>query len=141
MKLDLRLDIKTPKCPLCHKQMERELRLKRGIYVFACHTPGTCGIAIAVDDPFVGKWEAVLDKTTKGAGIPCPMAETKRACKGKMRYFATRTGYMKAVCPESKCGAKVANMVRDRAKDEVYTPEAPSVVQGGEAQLPKEGSA
>lgn len=131
---DPRFDVKTPSCPLCHDEMKRELRVKRGIYVFACagveaavkHKPIVC----AVDDPFVGRWEEAQHKATEGQGTPCPMSESSRACKGKMRYFATRTGFMLAVCPEPTCGAQMSNGgSRKEGTVENVSPDAPGIVQ------------
>jgi hypothetical protein len=131
--LDPRLDVKTPRCPLCHREMTRELRLKHGIYVFECTEPGpmgACRIAIAVDDPFVGRWEEALERATGGKGINCPMLESSRACPGKMRYFATRTGYMKAMCPVPGCHATMSNGGRRKEGTvENVTPEKPGIVQ------------
>lgn len=121
-RLNPRLDIKTPRCPLCHDSMVRERREVRGIYVFACNRP-ICKIVIAVDDPFVNRWEEALEKSTEGRGIPCP----RPGCETPMRYFATSTGYMKTLCP--KCGASVASAEPDRDKDHATTPENPGVIQ------------
>ena len=119
---DPHLEIKTPRCPLCHEDMARELRRKHNSYVFACKRPG-CEIAVRVDDPFVGRWD-------EGQDIPCPNPRCPKAPDSRMRYFATRTGYMKAVCPT--CRAAMTNMEPDRKKDtpdKTYTPENPGVMQ------------
>lgn len=120
---DPRLDIPTPVCPLCHAAMVRKFDPTRGFYIFACDTPKTCSIAIRVSDPFVGRWELALDKSSEGKGIPCP----RPACEKPMRYFATQSGFMKAVCV---CGASITNAMKDRTKDTpMTTPENPGVIQ------------
>ena len=116
-----RLDLggKTPVCPLCHKKMERKWEPARGFYIFACDTDF---IAIRVDDPFVGKWDAAYAKTEP---ILCP---NPRCSEVVMRYFATSTGYMKAKCP--KCGATIANAEPDRDKTTYHaSPEKPGALQ------------
>ena len=120
---NLHLGVKTPRCPLCHETMVRELRVKRDCYVFACHG-ARCKVSIRVDDPFVGRWEDALN----GEKIPCPNPRCPRAPDGEMRYFATRTGYMRAVCPE--CKATLTNGNPDRKPDDkTFTPEERGPVQ------------
>lgn len=112
-----------PHCPLCGKLMLRGKDKKRKIDIFFCMLPA-CNIFCSVNDPFVGRWEEALHKSTDGKGIECP----RSGCDGKMKYFATYIGYMKAVCP--KCKAAVSNMEADRKKgDKTYTPDDRSPVQ------------
>ena len=96
---------KIPHCPLCHAVFARIWSPSRNIHLLACRFDK---IAIAENDPFVGRWDEAL----KGEVIPCP------ACDYPMRYFATSTGYMQAKCPKKKCQAKVENSVPDRQKDD-----------------------
>lgn len=121
--MKLNLGAAAPRCPLCGEWMVKEFRQKRMIFVFACNGPA-CDIVIRVDDPFVGKWDMAYHNATDGKGIPCP----RPGCEASMRYFATSTGYMKAVCP--KCKASVANGgTRKEGTVENVTPENPGVVQ------------
>lgn len=124
---DPRLDVKTPRCPLCHKEMVREARPAKNCYVFACKMPG-CKVAIRVDDPFVGRWEEAL----KDERIPCPNeARCPKAGEAKLRYFATRTGYMKAVCSrdDGGCGAAIAFREPERPEGQFYSPEKKGLLQ------------
>ncbi len=93
------IDPAAPDCPLCLKQFKRMSTPMGDHYV--CHTDQ---IAIHVKDPFVGKWpEMEKQLTGEGdiAGIPCP------ACKERMRWFGTSSGYQKATCPNPRCKAAV----------------------------------
>lgn len=72
---------------------------------FFCHF---CKIAIACNDPFVGRWEEAY---AKGEKIMCP------ACDHEMRFFATSTGYMLAQCPVKKCRSRMELSAPDRSKD------------------------
>lgn len=107
----IRLNSKTPTCPLCHKAMEREYVIQRNMFVWKCDKDR---VAIAVDDPMVGKWDRAHEQAGK---VECP------ACNASMRFFSTSIGFMKAVCPKKKCGASLSNAEPDRLK----TP--PPVVQ------------
>ena len=121
-------NIKPPRCPLVEckgafmdVQLARKSPLEIGFLVFVCDKDR---IAIRVDDPFVGKWEQAAHNS---GGVPCP----NPSCDGrKMRYFATQTGFMKAVCP--KCKVAISNAEPDRhdlpGGDE-KTPEKPGVLQ------------
>lgn len=120
---NLALGGKAPRCPLCDDWMGKQYVPEKRCFVFACHNDK---ILIRVDDPFVGRWEEVLHRTTGGLGIPCPAP----GCEGKMRYFATQVGYMRALCP--KCGAKMEarENVDKETRDKVNaTPDAPGIVQ------------
>lgn len=115
---------KIPRCPLCHNWMEKKFVLQRQVFVFKCNPDR---IAICVDDPFVNRWEEALEKSSS-KGIPCP----RPGCGTKMRYFATRVGFMKAKCPKPKCGATLTTSEPDRlidTPDTFYAPEAPGAVQ------------
>ncbi len=126
-KPDPHLEIKAPRCPLCHVLMLREERAKAKCWVFCCRAPEHGYIAIKVDDPFVNRWEEAL----KEEKILCVNPRCPKAPLGEMRYFATRTGYMKAACPADNggCGALLTNGMPDRKKDEVYTPENKGTLQ------------
>jgi len=94
---------KAVRCPLCHAQMVHTIDTVRKVAVMACHFDK---IAIAADDPMLGKWESAMEKMGEEA-LRCPMP----GCDTKMRFFCTSTGYMKAKCPVVKCGATWANPV------------------------------
>jgi phage FluMu protein Com len=112
----LNLGGKVPRCPLCHEWMDRKLDLQHATFIFKCDTDK---VAIRVDDPFVNRWEEANKE-----GIPCPRPE----CERPMRYFATSTGFIKAVCP--KCKASMSNGgTRKEGTVETTTPEKPGVVQ------------
>lgn len=119
----LNLGGKAPRCPLCHEFMDKKFDPTRGFFIFACDTVGSCKIALRVDDPFIGRWDEALHKTTEGAGIPCPRPE----CGRPVRYFATSTGFVKIACP--KCKATMSNAEPDRDKNRVTTPDAPGALQ------------
>jgi len=82
---------KKPRCPLCHKWMEKNYDPARNLEVWSCHTDR---ISVRTNDPVVGKWEEAYEKIEK---IKCPFCETI------MRFFCTSVGYMKAKCPKPKC--------------------------------------
>lgn len=106
----LNLGGKAPRCPLCHSWMEKKWEPNRGFFIFACDTPGSCKIAIRVDDPFVGKWDAALEKVE--GGVPCPNEQ----CQRPMRFFCTSADFMKGYCP--KCKATISNAAPDRDRAE-----------------------
>ena len=115
------LNVKTPRCPLCHDWMVRTFEKQRGLFIFLCELDE---IAIRVDDPFVGQWDKALHNATGRLGIPCP----RPSCEAKMRYFATQVGFMKAKCP--KCMATLSSKESGRPKDKVtYTPDKPGAAQ------------
>lgn len=117
----LNLGGKAPRCPLCHEFMVKKWEPNRGFFIFACDTPGSCGIACRVDDPFINKWEQALEKA---GGVLCP----RPTCERPMRYFATQAGFVKTFCP--KCKATVDNSEPDRDKESTaYTPENPGTMQ------------
>jgi len=122
-KPDPHLEIKTPRCPLCHDPMLREERPKNRCWVFCCRGEKHGYIAIKIDDQFVNRWEKAL----KNDKILCVNPRCPKAPEGEMRYFATRTGYMKAYCPH--CNATLTTGLPDRRKDEVFTPENKGVLQ------------
>ena len=132
---DPRLEIKAPACPLCHVVMTREVRTPKSgrCYVFACNGQRTekdrhKAIVIRVNDPFVDRWDAAL----KDEKVLCPNPRCPKAPHGEMRYFATRTGYMQALCPTSAggCGAAVHNGNPDRKdEDKTYTPDERGPIQ------------
>lgn len=127
------LEIKTPRCPLCHETMLREKRNPPSGPCFVFHCPGNATedvhkfISIKVNDPFVGRWEEAL----KDEKILCVNPRCSKFPDGEMRYFATRTGYMQALCAPSigGCGAGMHNGLPDRKQDEVFTPENKGTLQ------------
>lgn len=115
----IRLTGRVPRCPLCHEMMEKSYVLERNIFVYKCDGDR---IAIACDDPFVNRWDEALENS--GGKIECPM------CNADMRYFATSTGFMKAVCPKKSCGATLSNAEPDRNKKTITAaPDAPGLLQ------------
>lgn len=98
----IRLNSKSPTCPLCHVLMEREYVIQRNMFVWKCDKDR---IAIAVDDPMVGKWDQAHEKAGK---IECPN------CNAPMRFFATSVGFMKCVCVKKSCRATLSNSEPDR---------------------------
>lgn len=126
---DPHLEIKTPRCPLCHVEMSREKRQPPSGAVYIFHCSGAKSedvhkfISIRVDDPFVNRWEEAL----KDEKINCvnPRCDKHGDTAWSLRFFGTRTGYMQALCPPSigGCGAAIHNGMPDRKTDETYTPE------------------
>lgn len=111
----LRLNKTAPFCPLCEKRMVEKYEELRHIFIYACDTDL---IAIAVDDPFVGKWDAAAEK----AGIvECP------ACNANMKFFCTSTGFMKSKCPKKKCGCTMSTAEPERNKEARVVP----IIMGG----------
>ena len=103
----LRLDSRMVRCPLCHEWMRRKFLPENNRFVYACDRDR---VAIAVNDPLLGKWEAAYERI--GEKVFCPLCETE------MRYFCTSTGYWKGKCPRPKCGTTIANplIVEDKKK-------------------------
>lgn len=125
MTRNLNLGGKAPRCPLCEGWMEKKFEPARGFFIFACDVDK---IACRVDDPFVGRWDQALESSEKATGgrLECP----NPGCSGRVRYFATSTGFARIKC--AKCGATATMSEPDRktdTPDKVYTPEAPGVVQ------------
>lgn len=124
----VRLNRKPPRCPLVEcrgdfmvLELARKSPLDLGIFVWACHKDR---IAIRMDDPFVGRWDQAAHNS---GGVPCPNPN----CGGKkMRYFATSTGFVKAVCPKCKAAMTAAEPDRhDLPGGDDKTPEKPGVLQ------------
>lgn len=113
----MRLGKAAPRCPLCHKQMIQRYDEVKHMFVYTCHDDR---VDIAVDDPFVGRWEEALQRAGK---IECPN------CNADMRYFATSTGFMKAKCVKKGCGATLSNMEPDRTENRIASPDKPGTVQ------------
>lgn len=111
----LRMGRKAPYCPLCKELMVEKYESLRHIFIYACDKDA---VAIAVDDPFVGKWDAAHEKAGK---IECP------ACNADMVFFCTSTGFMKAKCPKKKCGCTVSSAEPDRNKQARVVP----IIMGG----------
>lgn len=115
---------KAPRCPLCLNFMEKMWHPIRQLFIFKCDTPGSCGVALRVDDPFVGRWDRALEKA--GGIVPCPNPRCPKFPDGPMRFFATMVGFVKGYCPA--CHATISNKEPDRKTDEpqkLYTPDAP----------------
>jgi len=89
---------KNPECPLCNKPFDFQEYIGNQFYV--CHKDK---VAIMVDDPMVGVWNKHKDLES-GLEIEC--ANPK--CKEKMNMFCRSDGFMKAVCPNPRCGAEVS---------------------------------
>jgi hypothetical protein len=82
----------------------------RHIFIYACDQDA---IALAVDDPFVGKWDAALDKA---GAIECPV------CNANMKFFCTSAGFARAKCPKKSCGAVLDMSQPDRDKKAQVVP-------------------
>ncbi len=126
--------IKPPRCPLCHKFMERMWHPTRQLFIFKCDTPGSCKIAIRVDDPFINRWDeafaAAQAKATPAEKLKCLNPRCSKAPDGILRYFATAVGFMRLFC--AACGAVFDNREVDRhtdTPDRFYSPDAPGVMQ------------
>ena len=88
------------RCPLCHDFMVYQWESVRGIFVFSCRRDR---VAIAADDPMLGRWEEVQHKMGEEGKIPCP------ACDADMRFFSTSVGFIKTRCPKKECGVTMAS--------------------------------
>lgn len=130
------LEIKAPRCPLCHDLMTREKRNPPSGPCFVFHCAGLHAkdqhkfISIKVNDPFVDRWDAAL----KDEKINCvnPRCSKHGDTSWSMRYFATRTGYMQALCPPSVggCGAAIHNGLPDRKPDDkTFSPDEKGPLQ------------
>jgi hypothetical protein len=129
MSKEIRMDERAPRCPLCLEFMVKRFHAARMMFIWDCARDK---VGIAVNDPFVNRWEEAYAKTEK---ILCPVP----GCEAPMRFFATSTGYMKAKCPKPKCGACMEGGEPDRPKDEALdvpgidrpkaTPDAPGTMQ------------
>ena len=96
---------KPVQCPLCRGWFTARWHPQRKIYILFCDFDK---IAVAANDPFVGRWD---EEYAKGEKIFCP------ACDHEMRYFCSSTGAMVAVCPKKKCRTRVENLQPDRRKE------------------------
>ena len=85
-----------PPCPLCEKPFERAA--VRDTHYFFCRKDK---ILIFGDDPLLHQQTSVDPLT--GEMIPC----SNPACDEKMRVFTRSNGYMKALCPNKRCGAEI----------------------------------
>lgn len=101
-----------PRCPLCFGPLKVKHEPLRKIWILHCEKDD---VAIAVTDPSVGKWEEKMEM------IPCPN------CATAMRVFFTSTGFMKAKCPNRKCGCSV----RGSNPDRLSMPDAPALTGDG----------
>ena len=93
-----------PECPLCKKPFERAVLANKVEYYF-CRKDK---IQIFVNDPMVEQWTNIDPET--GEAIAC--ANPK--CRDKMNIFCRSDGYIKAVCPNPRCGAEIES---HKAKD------------------------
>lgn len=91
-----------PECPLCKQPFSKmqgtDHGLTRDFYV--CKKDQ---VAILTTDPLVGHWNDHKDLES-GLAIPC----TNPKCREKMNLFCRSDGFMKAVCPNNRCGASVS---------------------------------
>lgn len=87
-----------PDCPLCKKPFERAAVHAGGAEYFFCRKDK---ITIFVNDPMIEKWTDIDPET--GEPIPC----SNPKCREKMRIFCRSDGYIKAVCPNKRCGAEI----------------------------------
>ena len=88
---------KNPECPLCNKPFERAQLMSKQEYFF-CRKDK---VQIFATDPMLEQWTNVDPET--GEGIPC----SNPNCREKMNVFCKSNGYMKAVCPNKRCGAEI----------------------------------
>ena len=91
-----------PDCPLCSKPFELIQQSGHGLTrdFYVCKKDK---VAILVKDPLVGHWNDHKDLDSN-MEIPC----TNPKCREKMNLFCRSDGYMKAVCPNPRCGASVS---------------------------------
>ena len=113
----IRLNSKVPTCPLCRELMERRYVLMRNAFVWECAPDD---VRILVDDPMVGKWDAVLDAMPAEERPRCP----RPGCDTPMRVFTNSAEFLKAKCPKKGCGAVMQTTEPDRLK----TP-TPGIIQ------------
>lgn len=101
----IKFNEKQIQCPLCRGWFEKRWNPVRKTLFLFCHFDA---IAIAANDPFVGRWDEFYAKS--GDVMNC------LACDHKMRFFATSTGYVQFRCPKKKCRAKIERTAPDREK-------------------------
>lgn len=99
----VKLNEKPVQCPLCLGWFEKRWNPIRKMLFLFCHFDG---IAIAANDPFVGRWDEFY--ALSGDVMNC------LACDHKMRFFGTSTGYVQFKCPKKKCRAKIERVAPDR---------------------------
>lgn len=113
----IRLNDSNVRCPLCHGFFQKKYDEARHQFILACDVDM---IAIAVGDPFIGKWDLAH---ARAGVIECPN------CNAAMRFFCTSTGFVKSKCVKKKCGCTVSNSEPDRTEHNIATPDKPSVLQ------------
>ncbi len=86
-----------PDCPLCKKPFEAAETLGK-VYYF-CRKDE---IQIFANDPMMEKWTNVDPETEEAISCCNPQ------CGSAMRVFTRSDGFMKAKCPEKRCGAEIA---------------------------------
>lgn len=99
----IKLNDKPVQCPLCRGWFEKKWNPVRKMLFLFCHFDG---IAIAANDPFVGRWDELY--AISGETMNC------LGCDRKMRFFATATGYVQFRCPWKDCRAKIERTSPDR---------------------------
>ena len=93
----VRLNESAVRCPLCHEFFVKKYDSKSNQFILACDSPMTCGIAIAIGDPFIGLWDKALERSAE-------KIECVRCNANMTRYFCTATGFIKVVCVRKKMG-------------------------------------
>ena len=90
-----------PECPLCKKPFELASHSDHGLTrdFYFCKKDK---VSIPIDDPMVGFWNANKNPEDDEE-VPCVNVN----CHNKMNVFCRSDGYMKAVCPNPKCGSEV----------------------------------
>ena len=101
----IKLNDKPVQCPLCLGWFEKKWNPVRKMMFLFCHFDA---IAIAANDPFVGRWDEFY--AASGEEMKCLNPE----CERKMRFFATSTGYVQFRCGWKKCRAKIERTAPDR---------------------------
>lgn len=108
----IRLNESNVRCPICHEFFVKKYDERTHQFILACDTPLSCKHAIAVGDPFIGKWDMAHAKAGKIECVACGLDT-------HTRYFATSTGYVKVYCAKKGCGAVFSNAEPDRDKTKV----------------------
>lgn len=89
------IDPAVPNCPLCDTKFIRVFVDRQEYYI--CKRDM---ISINVKDPFVGRWKEIDNKDE-------PLLCDNPKCRGRLKWFGRSDGYMKAICPNKKCGFTV----------------------------------
>lgn len=89
---------KTPDCPLCHKPFEKARIGLNNVEYYFCKKDK---IQIYTNDPMLERWSNIDPET--GKAIEC----SNPNCGEFLNIFFRSDGYMKAVCPNKRCGAEI----------------------------------